>query len=117
MATKPSIQVNKQSTPRKRLLERAIDITSNDRNKAYGNPEDNFTNIAAYWSNYLSQSARIDITFTAQDVAHMMILMKMARLATNPSHEDSLVDIAGYAACAADCQDVRIFSGQCTQSS
>lgn len=90
--------------PRQLLLQQASDITSNDRNKAYGNPEDNFRNIAAYWMKYLTQSTDLDIVITPQDVAHMMILMKMARLATNPSHYDSLLDIAGYAACAADCQ-------------
>jgi hypothetical protein len=31
----------------------------------------------------------------------MMALMKIARLATNPAHEDSWVDLAGYAACGA----------------
>ena len=94
--------------PREKLLQLALSITSNDRNKAYGNPEDNFQNIADYWNTYLTQRAgggTVEFRFTSQDVPHMMILMKMARLATNPGHYDSLVDIAGYAACGADCQE------------
>lgn len=89
---------------REQLLQQAIAITNGDRNKAYGSPEDNFANIAAYWNSYLTQAHKADIVLTPQDVAHLMILMKMARLATNPAHYDSLLDIAGYAACAADCQ-------------
>jgi hypothetical protein len=90
---------------RTRLLEEAIKITAHDRNKAYGNPEDNFANIAEYWSAYLTQSQKQSIIVSSQDIAHLMILMKIARLATNPNHRDSLVDVAGYAACAADCQE------------
>lgn len=93
-----------QLTPREHLLKQAIAITTGDRNAAYGSPEDNFANIAAYWNSYLTQAHKASIVLTPQDVAHLMILMKMARLATNPAHYDSLLDIAGYAACAADCQ-------------
>lgn len=94
--------------PRIQLLQSAAHIVSADRNKAYGNPEDNFANIAAYWNAYLTQAHQVDIVLTPQDIAHMMILMKMARLATNPLHYDSLLDVAGYAACAADCQAAAI---------
>lgn len=97
-------QISKSTSPRERLLKEAIGITTSDRNAAYGNPEDNFANIAAYWSSYLTQSTKVDIVISPQDVAHMMILMKVARLATNPTHYDSLLDIAGYAACGEDCR-------------
>lgn len=94
-------------SPRVALLEEAIKITTRDRNASYGNPEDNLANIAAYWNSYLTQRAP-DATvlphLNGQDVAHMMILMKLARLVANPGHRDSLVDIAGYAACGEDCR-------------
>lgn len=96
-------------TARKRLLEEAINITANDRNKAYGNPEDNFQNVANLWNAYFNAQnpgLTTDGVFVdARDVANLMILMKMARLSTNLNHRDSLVDIAGYAACGADCQE------------
>lgn len=96
------------ATPRELLLREAESIVVGSRNTAYGNPEDNFRNIASLWNAYLvAQTPGIASDLTPQDVAHMMILMKMARLATNPAHRDSLVDIAGYAACAADCQAAR----------
>jgi len=107
---KPSTQVVPEppptppEAPRQVLLREAYDITSADRNKAYGDPEDNFANIAEYWNTYFRQAKGIDLELTPQDVAHIMILMKMARLGPNPKHRDSLVDIAGYAACAEDCR-------------
>ena len=91
--------------PRQVLLAEAMQITSHDRNSAYGDPEDNFSDIAAYWRSYCQQRFKVALDITAQDVAHFMILMKVARVATNAQHRDSLVDIAGYAACAADCQE------------
>lgn len=94
--------------PRQALLKEAFDITSVDRNNSYGEPEDNFQHIADRWNLYLG--ARFgavyseNMALTSQDVGHMMIDMKLARLSTNPNHRDSLVDIAGYAACAEDCR-------------
>jgi len=92
------------------LLEEATKITAQDRNKEYGAPEDNFQNIANYWNTYLTTIPKQGniVPLTSQDVAHLMILMKMARLNTNPGHRDSLVDIAGYAACGEDCRVKRI---------
>jgi hypothetical protein len=91
-------------TPRHRLLAEAMKITAVDRNKAYGNPEDNFSNIANLWNAYFTAQG-ILTCITSCDVANLMILMKVARLSTNLGHRDSLLDIAGYAACGADCQE------------
>ena len=110
MATKPKKfdadrhdALKAPDSPRVTLLKRAIEITTKDRNASYGDPEDNFANIAAYWSRYLSDSAKLEIIISPQDVAHLMILMKIARLSTNPNNYDSLLDVAGYAACGVDC--------------
>jgi hypothetical protein len=91
-------------TPRRRLLAEAMKITAVDRNKAYGNPEDNFQNIANLWNAYFGAQGTLT-GITPCDVANLMILMKIARLSTNLGHRDSLLDIAGYAACGADCQE------------
>jgi len=89
------------------LLDEAKNIITGARRAAYGNPEDNFRAIADLWTTYLH---RVGVDFTdpeqalrAHDVAILMILMKCARLAETPNHHDSMVDIAGYAACAARC--------------
>ena len=80
---------------RKELLETALKATA-ERGQEYGKPEDNFATIARLWRVYL------DTPINAQDVAAMMILFKVARAKANPGHIDNLVDIAGYAACAAE---------------
>ena len=77
---------------RSELLDKAKEIVNGARQENYGSPEKNFANIALYWSVYLSR----DIKPT--DVALMMVLMKLARLENKPDHEDSWIDIAGYAA-------------------
>ena len=58
--------------------------------------EDTFPTIAKLWSAYLSKP------ISESDVCALMILLKAARLSVGYSSADSLVDIAGYAACAAE---------------
>jgi hypothetical protein len=90
------------------LLDQAKKIVTGARRQAYGTPEDNFACIAALWTTYVQRRFRRNdpnsldpVVFTAEDVAYMMVLMKVARLAETPTHADSLRDIAGYAACGA----------------
>lgn len=77
---------------RTELLNKALEIVNGARQENYGSPEQNFARIAAFWTLYLQRH------ITPADVAIMMILMKTARLQNNVKHEDSWVDIAGYAA-------------------
>ena len=65
------------------------------RSADYGEPEDNFTKISAYWSLYLEKPV------SALDVAHMMLLLKLAR-ADAVGSTDTYIDMAGYAACAGE---------------
>lgn len=90
---------------RKELLDKAIEIIEGARQEHYGSPEDNFARIAEYWQTYLRQTQLNprDIYIAAHDVATMMILMKVARLAADYLHDDSWLDIAGYAACGSEC--------------
>lgn len=70
-----------------------------NREQAHGNPTGTFKRIAALWSVYLG------LNLTPSDIAHLMILFKIARLMGNAKHNDSLIDIAGYAACASEIND------------
>ena len=79
---------------RSECLDIAKEITTSDRNKDYGEPEDNFSLIAKLWSNYL------DIEISAIDVSMLMTLLKIARVKTGTTNLDNYIDIAGYAACA-----------------
>lgn len=90
---------------RKKLIEEASQYVTVDRNASYGEPEDNFQIIADVWN---AQGFRKfdkykePCAITAADVALMMAGMKLARLSGNPKHQDSWVDLIGYAACGGD---------------
>jgi hypothetical protein len=83
---------------RSECLDMAKAIVTQDRCKTYGTPEDSFGRIAALWNAYLGDGRAI----APSDVAAMMALLKIARIAENPAHMDSFVDLAGYAACGAE---------------
>lgn len=85
--------------PRAEILDEAKRIVTADRANAYGPPEDNFRRIADLWTEYVSEIWKKREYFKAEDVAVMMILMKVARLIETPGHKDSWQDIAGYSAC------------------
>ena len=81
---------------RANTLEKAKEIVCGHRENEYGSPEDNFKTIADLWSVYKG------VEFTANDVAMMMALLKIARIRTGTATDDSYVDLAGYAACGAE---------------
>lgn len=77
----------------RQTLEEALTALK-DRQAAYGSPVPNFERIRDLWNAYKKGSS-----FTTVDVAILMALVKVARLMETPSHPDSWVDLAGYAAC------------------
>ena len=74
------------------LLQHAAGVIEH-RERIYGPAADNFAAIAARWSLVLG------ITVSPAQVALCLIDLKLARLSRDPSHLDSIVDVAGYAAC------------------
>ena len=81
---------------RQTILEAALETVTGHRVEDYGKPENNFQTIAELWTVYKGQQ------FTAHDVAMMMALLKVARIKSNHGSSDSYIDLAGYAACAAE---------------
>lgn len=89
---------------RQQILEEAVNIVTGERQEQYGKPEDNFATIADMWNAYIErsrQSKKALWHLNARNVADMMILMKVARLAAGGTR-DSYVDVAGYAACGGE---------------
>jgi hypothetical protein len=79
----------------KQFLEHAGRLV--DRRRAeYGQPGDLFECVAVRWSHVLG--TRI----TPAQVIVCLVDLKVARLAHNPQHLDSITDIAGYAGCLAE---------------
>lgn len=79
------------------ILEEAAEIVNGPRPQNYGHPIDNHGCTASLWSAYLNRRLGSTIALTSLDVCYMMVLLKVSRLANDPTHIDSLVDIAGYA--------------------
>lgn len=90
---------------RKEILEAAIRAVCIERERQYGTPENNFGRVAAFWRAYLEGRCvpqDTDIRILPEDVAMMMVLFKAARAVTGAPKADNYIDIAGYAACAAE---------------
>jgi len=83
-------------------LDEAKATICGERQDVYGSPEDSFAVIAQYWEVYLQEYKVCSDPLSAKDIAHMMVLFKMARIQGQKPSRDSYVDICGYAAIAAD---------------
>lgn len=83
---------------RKRVLSEAERCVCGQRENEYGVPGDSFEMIGKLWTVYLDYATKID----AHDVAAMMALLKIARIAKSPDHMDSWCDLAGYASCGGE---------------
>lgn len=71
-----------------------------ERGEVYGHPLPNHERIARFFNAVLADKLKEPVTAT--EVAMCMIGLKLARLVETPDHEDSIKDIAGYAACLWD---------------
>ena len=87
---------------RAQILNEARDIICSDRNKQYGEPEDNFAVIGELWSQYLRRAKDVAIDLNGYDVGMLMALFKIGRLETGVPKRDNFVDLAGYVGCAAE---------------
>ena len=108
---------------RKEILDTAEKMVNGSRKDDYGSPERSFEMIAALWTVYLNTTRKLTgiktkndtnntgtkqaVTLiysdlTPHDVAAMMILLKIARVAGGHGKSDNWIDIAGYAACGGE---------------
>ena len=74
-----------------------------EREGQHGKPAETFKAIAAAWSVYLTAIVGVPVMLREEDVAMMMVELKVHRFAGGQgTHMDTLLDIAGYAACAGE---------------
>lgn len=92
----PELEEVDPRTERQVILDTAMGLVLHDRHVDYDAPIVDFTRTAAMWSAYTGHE------FSPHDVAVLMVLVKVSRLATSPQKLDSWVDIAGYAACGGE---------------
>lgn len=84
------------------FLDEVKDIVS-EREGLHGKPAKTHGAIAELWSIYLSEKTGIPVKVDAADVAMMQIQAKVGRFICGKSnHMDTVLDIAGYAACAGE---------------
>jgi hypothetical protein len=81
------------------MLRHAAELVGGQRAADYGDKTVNHIRIAELWNYWLEESRKNDADrrITPYDVAMMMMMVKVARLMHTPGHQDSHVDIAGYA--------------------
>lgn len=73
------------------MLQKAATIVA-ERRRSYGEPAASMETVAKRWSMTLGHNV------TPAQVVLCLIDLKLVRLAHDPSHFDSIVDVAGYAA-------------------
>jgi len=80
----------------KAILQEALEISGESRQRDYGHPLINHERIAAFWNVQLA--GKLTAPIEPREVALMMISLKLAReIAT--SKRDNLVDVCGYVNC------------------
>ncbi len=90
---------------RSEVLKKAETIINGERDNQYGAPEDNFATIAALWEPYIKTKCvggDACVCINAEDVAVLMTLLKIGRIASGRETADNWVDAIGYMACGGE---------------
>jgi hypothetical protein len=77
------------STRRLGILHHAAEIVA-QRRQQYGPPAEHFERVARRWSSTIGTAVR------PEQVLLCLIDLKVVRLAHDPGHRDSLIDLIGY---------------------
>ena len=95
---------------REQVLDNAKKCVMGDREQDYGSPENNFDTIARMWAAYiraLPKDSTGNKCISPKDVAAMLALLKVARIASGNGKDDNWIDLAGYAACGGELESIR----------
>lgn len=96
-------RLEEETMTREEVLQAAAKCVNGNRQEDYGSPENNFGLVAAFWNAYLRPYMRPNIIgIDSKDVAAMLGLLKIARIATGRGKADNWIDLAGYAACGGE---------------
>ena len=86
---------------RDELIDKAKELINGERKKDYGDARRCFALTASLWGIYLNREVYAD------DVAVMMMLLKIARMTTGKGTDDCWIDIIGYAALGGELKERR----------
>lgn len=90
---------------REYILSEASRLVVTERNASYGDPRDDFLRTATMWNVLFKDKLGHAKEFVPSDVARALICVKLSRTCQAKS-EDNWVDIAGYAACGSECEEL-----------
>ena len=85
------------------ILKKAKELITGDRNDTHGDAFQNHAEIAEFWNIFLDKKLQPMANITAEDVALMMVLMKISRNTQGKKNNlDNFIDMCGYAAIAGE---------------
>lgn len=96
------IDVTDPVSKRVHTLRTAERLITGDRNRSYGEPTQNFQDIADLWNTQFRHLLKEGSRFSPADIAAAMVAVKLVRRIAS-SDPDNWIDMAGYAACGAEC--------------
>ena len=100
----------KRSITKEDVLQKAKDLVTGDRNDTHGDAFNNHAEIAEFWNIFLDKKLQPMASITAEDVALMMVLMKISRNTQGKKNNlDNFIDMCGYAAIAGEINDTGSF--------
>ena len=98
------------SMTKEEILKKAKDLISGDRNDTHGDAFQNHAEIAEFWNIFLDKKLQPMASITAEDVALLMVLMKISRNNQGKKNNlDNFIDMCGYAAIAGEINDAGSF--------
>jgi hypothetical protein len=98
------------SMTKEEILKKAKYLISGDRNDTHGDAFQNHAEIAEFWNIFLDKKLQPMASITAEDVALMMVLMKISRNNQGKKNNlDNFIDMCGYAAIAGEINDAGSF--------
>ena len=88
------------------ILKKAKELVAGDRNETHGDAFQNHAEIAEFWNIFLDKKLQPMASISAEDVALMMVLMKISRNNQGKKNNlDNFIDMCGYAAIAGEIND------------
>jgi len=91
---------------RVKLLNDGAALTSGDRDREYGPPNENLSQCAEFFATYLNAKFDTSLVLAAEDVAWLNVLQKIARTFSGHVKLDTYTDAATYAAIAGECATI-----------
>ena len=102
--------IKTKSKVKENILQHAKELVSSDRESTHGDVRENHEQIAEFWNIFLDKKLQPMASITAEDVALMMVLMKISRNTQGKKNNlDNFIDMCGYAAIAGEINDTGSF--------